>query len=93
MTRPNVLLICADHWPGPLLGHARILMLTAAYDRCGHHQVDNCYGSDLRWVRDGELVGEPDKPFAPAPDRGLRGQRGWRQPHPPPSRAPTILVH
>ncbi len=36
------------------------------------------YGSDLKWVRDGQLVGEPDKIFAPAPSRGLAGQRGWR---------------
>ena len=31
MTRPNVLLICVDHWPGPLLGsvgHERILTPT-----------------------------------------------------------------
>jgi arylsulfatase A-like enzyme len=37
------------------------------------------YGSDLsKWVRDGQLVGEPDKVFTPAPSRGLAGQRGWR---------------
>jgi arylsulfatase A-like enzyme len=36
------------------------------------------YGSDRRWVRDGQLVGEPDKEFTPAPSRGLAGQRGWR---------------
>ena len=37
------------------------------------------YGSDLdRWVKDGQLVGEPDKAFTPAPSRGLAGQRGWR---------------
>jgi hypothetical protein len=40
--------------------------------------VDHLYGSDLRWVRDGQLVGEPDKEFTPAPNRGLAGQRGWR---------------
>ena len=31
MARPNVLLICTDHWPGPLLGtmgHERILTPT-----------------------------------------------------------------
>ena len=31
MTRPNVLLICVDHWPGPLMGvagHERILTPT-----------------------------------------------------------------
>ena len=37
------------------------------------------YGSDLnKWVSDGQLVGEPDKEFTPAPSRGLAGQRGWR---------------
>lgn len=37
------------------------------------------YGSDLdKWVCDGQLVGEPDKEFTPAPSRGLAGQRGWR---------------
>ena len=31
MARPNVLLICVDHWPGPLMGaagHERILTPT-----------------------------------------------------------------
>ena len=31
MTQPNVLLICTDHWPGPLIGamgHERILTPT-----------------------------------------------------------------
>jgi len=36
------------------------------------------YGSDLEWVKKGELVGTPDKAFTPAPNRGLSGQRGWR---------------
>ena len=36
------------------------------------------YGSDERWARDGRLVGEPDREVAPAPNRGLSGQRGWR---------------
>jgi arylsulfatase len=36
------------------------------------------YGSDLRWLAGGRLVGEPDKAFAPAPSRGLAAQRGWR---------------
>ena len=40
--------------------------------------VKNCYGSDLQWIQGGRLTGVPDKPFAPAPDRGLRLQRGWR---------------
>ena len=40
--------------------------------------VQNLYGSDLQWVRDGELVGEPDREYVQAPNRGLSGQRGWR---------------
>jgi arylsulfatase A-like enzyme len=40
--------------------------------------VVHLYGSDLRWIRDGRLVGEPEKEFNPAPSRGLAGQRGWR---------------
>jgi arylsulfatase A-like enzyme len=41
--------------------------------------VSSVYGSDLdRWVSTGQLVGELDKAFTPAPSRGLAGQRGWR---------------
>jgi hypothetical protein len=40
--------------------------------------VGELYGGDLEWVRDGELVGLPDKVFEPSPNRGLSGQRGWR---------------
>lgn len=40
--------------------------------------VDELYSSDLEWVRNGELVGLPDKEFQPSPNRGLSGQRGWR---------------
>ena len=36
------------------------------------------YGTDLNWVKDGRLVGEPEPPFTPGPDRALSGQRGWR---------------
>jgi len=38
------------------------------------------YGVDVDrgWVRGGKLAGEPDKDFQPHPNRGLRGQRGWR---------------
>ena len=36
------------------------------------------YGSDLEWVKDGTLVGEPDRAFSPSPNRGLLSQRGWR---------------
>jgi arylsulfatase A-like enzyme len=40
--------------------------------------IQNLYGRDLEWVKDGRLVGEPDKAFAPSPNRGLANQRGWR---------------
>ena len=36
------------------------------------------YGSDAKWMKDGALVGEPDKPHELNPNRGLSGQRGWR---------------
>lgn len=40
--------------------------------------ADNLYGQDLRWVKDGRLIGEPEKEFRSAPNRGLMSQRGWR---------------
>jgi len=40
--------------------------------------LDELYGSDLPWIRDGRLVGEPDRPYKHRPNRGLSGQRGWR---------------
>ena len=41
------------------------------------------YGGDLAWLRDGALVGLPDRTFAPRPDRGLSGNRGLHWPPPP----------
>jgi arylsulfatase A-like enzyme len=41
------------------------------------------YGSDLAWVKEGALVGLPDRQFSPRPDRGLSGQRGIHWPPPP----------
>ena len=43
-----------------------------------HMLLGNLYGSDLEWVKEGKLVGRPDKTFIPSPNRGLSGQRGWR---------------
>jgi arylsulfatase len=40
--------------------------------------VAHFYGDDLSWVRDGRLVGLPDRPFELQPNRSLNGQRGWR---------------
>lgn len=39
---------------------------------------ENIWGSDLEWVKDGELVGLPDKAFQPGPIQQLQGQRGIR---------------
>jgi len=64
MNRPNVLLMCTE------LADVR------------HHLIDllaqTLYGSDLAWVKDGELSGLPDREFTPAPRRSLFRQRGWR---------------
>jgi len=40
--------------------------------------IPHLHGGDLEWVDGGRLVGVPDLPFEPKPDRGLGGQRGWR---------------
>jgi arylsulfatase A-like enzyme len=40
--------------------------------------VKDLYGSDSRWVRNGTLIGTPDKVYHPSPNRGLTAQRGWR---------------
>ncbi len=41
--------------------------------------------ADAAWIRNGELIGSPEEPYEPSPDRGLSGQRGLHWP-PPPSR-------
>lgn len=40
--------------------------------------VEHLYGDDQNWVKDGALVGLPDRRYEPGPDRGLNNQRGWR---------------
>lgn len=40
--------------------------------------LSSLYGSDMKWVKDNEIVGEPDKNFTPPVQRSLIGQRGWR---------------
>ena len=40
--------------------------------------VKRLYGDDLRYVKDGRLVGVPDKEYTPEANRRLSGQRGWR---------------
>jgi arylsulfatase A-like enzyme len=45
--------------------------------------IGELYGSDLDWLKDGELVGLPDEPCEPGPNRGLSIQRGVHWPPPP----------
>ena len=40
--------------------------------------LENLYGSDLDWVRNGKLVGLPDREFQPGPIQYRCGQRGIR---------------
>jgi len=40
--------------------------------------IGELYGSDDAFMKDGRLVGLPDKPFERPDDRGLKGQRGIR---------------
>jgi len=40
--------------------------------------IKQFYGGDLKWVDGDRLVGLPDKPYDPQPNRRLSGQRGWR---------------
>lgn len=49
--------------------------------------VEELYGSDLDWIRDGELIGRPGRPYRWMPHRSLNSQRGdtW-----PPS--PTVDI-
>ncbi|WP_186144511.1 sulfatase-like hydrolase/transferase [Burkholderia gladioli] len=45
--------------------------------------VDNAYGSDLAWIKDGRLVGCDDSHWMPKGDRHYGGQRGLHYPQPP----------
>lgn len=40
--------------------------------------VENSYGNDREWIRDGHVVGLPQRPFVPGDIRHLCGQRGLR---------------
>lgn len=40
--------------------------------------VQNSYGNDSEWIKDGQVVGLPHKPFVPGDIRHLQGQRGLR---------------
>ncbi len=52
--------------------------------------VGELYGGDEAWVQDGRLVGRPDRPFTPGPNRGLTSQRGLHWPPPPRTDMPQI---
>ena len=52
--------------------------------------VGQFYGGDQEWVRDGALVGLPDRDFVPGPNRGLSSQRGDHWPPPPATNMPQI---
>ena len=45
--------------------------------------VDQLYGSDREWVRDGMLIGVADRTYRPGSNKGLSGQRGGHWPPPP----------
>ncbi|MDA0838619.1 MAG: sulfatase-like hydrolase/transferase [Planctomycetota bacterium] len=42
--------------------------------------IEELYGGDEEWVRNGDLVGLPDQEFEHKPNRGLNGQRGSHWP-------------
>ncbi|WP_282974913.1 sulfatase-like hydrolase/transferase [Saccharopolyspora erythraea] len=50
----------------------------ATRDRLVEALRDQLYGSDLAWISEGELVGEPEPLLRPVLDRGLNLQRGTR---------------
>ena len=45
--------------------------------------VEQLYGNDLAWVRDGELIGVPDRTYRPGGNKDLGSQRGGHWPPPP----------
>ena len=52
--------------------------LSSVRDDLMHVVAENCYDTDLKWVKNGTLVGVPEKDFKPSANRGLSAQRGWR---------------
>ncbi len=52
-------------------------------DRLTGLLISQLYDGDLEWMQEGQLVGLPDRPFQPGPNRGLSGQRGDHWPPPP----------
>ena len=64
--------------PQEMKGLAGDPRLAEVRERLTDLLVENLYGEDLAWVRDGKLVGAPDKSFEPFPSRDLCRQRGLR---------------
>lgn len=58
-------------------------LMAKVQERLRAQLMQSLHGDDLAWVKDGELVGLPDRVFSPKPDRGLSGQRGIHWPPPP----------
>ena len=52
--------------------------LADTFRRLTDRLVACLYGGDLEWVRDGKLLGLPDRDYSPAPNKAYSGQRGWR---------------
>ncbi len=52
--------------------------------------IGELYGGDEDWVKEGELVGLPNKHYTPGPNRGLTSQRGAHWPPPPASNMQQI---
>ncbi|MEZ4731393.1 MAG: sulfatase-like hydrolase/transferase [Caldilineaceae bacterium] len=55
--------------------------------------ITQLYGGDEAWVQDGTLVGLPDRPFVPGPNRGLTSQRGAHWPQLLATNMPQIEWH
>ena len=55
--------------------------------------ISQLYGGDEAWLQDGQLVGRPNRPFTPGPNRGLSSQRGDHWPPPPATNMPQIEWH
>jgi arylsulfatase A-like enzyme len=51
--------------------------------RLQQHLIEHLYGTDLGWVKDGQLVGYEPGPFHAKSNRMLSGQRGLHYPPPP----------
>ena len=52
--------------------------------------IGELYGEDVEWVKNGELVGLPNRSYTPGPNRGLTSQRGGHWPPPPASNMQQI---